>query len=560
MRRNERWFAGGRICALILPLFCIGMLASCGKGVPDEVSDLPVLAPFMSEEQKENLREEQELLAAAEPLTLEAVREAMREDVAGGLTEAKHVFLTGSASWTAGEENTTGFSPEALPEMVRYLMDHDYRIGYFTENIEYTTSSRKNILTVEMNYTAKSRGVSYEDCLPGGTCYEGAYSKEDLRDLLLDAVLAKKTHLVAVYETSEYQQVMKDVEEVENSDEYILYYLDSANGVATLFGDTMILEQDFVLNENASENIIEMDGRSDLAVIMEMIGRQDDWKDELVFHYPAQRDWHEIVQLAEIAAANDTREMAATMDVFQTREYTGGEGSITIMEFLFAEGLDDRASYQAALAEALRAAEEELGIAGSGEKEGGETVFFSSEADEAEEHTENGENTAENDGPDMLTSDEEVRRIFQEMDDAYSAEEAEELYRKITDYVTSSAGYDNDLADAIKAEADYTPEQYYNMSAYGALVSGRTVCSGYAAAVKALCDAAGLPCWVINGSAWDEKAGQMNGHSWNAVLIDGETYYIDPTYIDSGWEEECFLFRDESYDGRVRDEGWKLPW
>ena len=74
-------------------------------------------------------------------------------------------------------------------------------------------------------------------------------------------------------------------------------------------------------------------------------------------------------------------------------------------------------------------------------------------------------------------------------------------------------------------------------TAYGALVYGKAVCEGYAAAMTLAMRCFGIPCVRTNGVYYSEK-GQASGHSWNIVQIDGEWYHEDPTWNDTDDEAE----------------------
>lgn len=63
-------------------------------------------------------------------------------------------------------------------------------------------------------------------------------------------------------------------------------------------------------------------------------------------------------------------------------------------------------------------------------------------------------------------------------------------------------------------------------TAYGALVEGRAVCSGYSKAFKLLCNRLGLSCRTVNGQSMGV------GHMWNLVRIDGSWYHVDVTWDD----------------------------
>ncbi len=61
-------------------------------------------------------------------------------------------------------------------------------------------------------------------------------------------------------------------------------------------------------------------------------------------------------------------------------------------------------------------------------------------------------------------------------------------------------------------------------TAYGALIDGKAVCAGYARAFVLLCQAAGLDAIYV--------ADDSMNHGWNAVRVDGQTYFIDCTFDD----------------------------
>lgn len=102
--------------------------------------------------------------------------------------------------------------------------------------------------------------------------------------------------------------------------------------------------------------------------------------------------------------------------------------------------------------------------------------------------------------------------------------------------VTGSASYDYALA-SLSGTGRMAESMHFDRTAYGALVSKNTVCTGYSRALKAICDRLEIPCWVIIGT----KKGIE--HSWNAVKLDGQTFYIDCTAAAVGEQEfNPFLF------------------
>lgn len=76
-------------------------------------------------------------------------------------------------------------------------------------------------------------------------------------------------------------------------------------------------------------------------------------------------------------------------------------------------------------------------------------------------------------------------------------------------------------------------EQKYCYDAYGSLVNGYAVCSGYAKAFKMICDRENIPCVLVSGESVDNN-GKRDSHMWNLVKMDdGKWYCVDTTWGDS---------------------------
>lgn len=97
--------------------------------------------------------------------------------------------------------------------------------------------------------------------------------------------------------------------------------------------------------------------------------------------------------------------------------------------------------------------------------------------------------------------------------------------RKLHDKLIKSCSYDIEAAQSMDSELD-------SFSAYGALVSGKAVCQGYAQAMKLLLSSAGIKSIYITG--------QANGgsHAWNIVEIGGQWRYLDVTFDDPVFTDE----------------------
>lgn len=74
-------------------------------------------------------------------------------------------------------------------------------------------------------------------------------------------------------------------------------------------------------------------------------------------------------------------------------------------------------------------------------------------------------------------------------------------------------------------------------SIYDALINGKTVCSGYAAAFQVMMEKLGISCKIM--------AGNVNGtaHAWNAINVSGKWYYVDATFANTmGMRADYLLF------------------
>ncbi len=129
------------------------------------------------------------------------------------------------------------------------------------------------------------------------------------------------------------------------------------------------------------------------------------------------------------------------------------------------------------------------------------------------------------------------------------------LYEKIYDKILELAEYDASIAtmtDASRLSLDMRIQR----SAYGALVDGHTVCTGYARGFEALCKELDIPCWVVSGTRDGVR------HTWNLVKVDGTFLYVDCTAGDTGAEkEQSFLFTKEQMDanGYIMDDNFIIP-
>ena len=129
------------------------------------------------------------------------------------------------------------------------------------------------------------------------------------------------------------------------------------------------------------------------------------------------------------------------------------------------------------------------------------------------------------------------------------------LYLQAAKEVNERTVYDEETKASIFEERR-SELQWMQSSAYGALIMGDTVCTGYAIAFKAICDRMGLPCWVVSG----EYKGE--GHAWNIVNINGVNYYIDCTFADTSGNNKWLFMTEAEYKAEAykMSEGFIIPW
>ena len=77
----------------------------------------------------------------------------------------------------------------------------------------------------------------------------------------------------------------------------------------------------------------------------------------------------------------------------------------------------------------------------------------------------------------------------------------------------------------------------YANTALGALKYKKAQCSGYARALKALCDGAGVPCKYVHAN----KKAMNPSHQWNMVKMRGKWYIVDAQLNDDAGGYYAFL-------------------
>ncbi len=134
-----------------------------------------------------------------------------------------------------------------------------------------------------------------------------------------------------------------------------------------------------------------------------------------------------------------------------------------------------------------------------------------------------------------------------------SQRELDEVAEAVTDFMNEMARQKLDVVEKVLVAHNYLARNCsYAASwakngantAWGALIYGEAQCSGYARAMKALCDAMDVNCYYVHSD--------KNDHQWNMVEINGTWYVVDVQADASSYCYDFFLcgsnFHGQSYD------------
>ncbi len=113
----------------------------------------------------------------------------------------------------------------------------------------------------------------------------------------------------------------------------------------------------------------------------------------------------------------------------------------------------------------------------------------------------------------------------------------------VHDYILKNTQYDDMLA---KSEDD-TSSDRLKRTAYGCLVEGETVCSGYAYAFNLIMQKLGYECGAVFNHDRTQILGVGDPHVWSYCKLDGEYYYFDLTWDDVAPDSETYQYYEYNY-------------
>ncbi len=87
------------------------------------------------------------------------------------------------------------------------------------------------------------------------------------------------------------------------------------------------------------------------------------------------------------------------------------------------------------------------------------------------------------------------------------------------------------LYEYLILHTDYEKGSADSQNICSVLLNGKSVCQGYAKTLQYLCQQLRIPAMLITG----EVEGQ--GHAWDLLRLDGDWYYVDPTWGDASYRQ-----------------------
>lgn len=116
---------------------------------------------------------------------------------------------------------------------------------------------------------------------------------------------------------------------------------------------------------------------------------------------------------------------------------------------------------------------------------------------------------------------------------------------------TSSSEYEKVkyVYEYLIQNTEYDLESENNQNILSVCINGRSVCQGYAKTYQYLLNRLNIFCTLVKGRVIDRES-----HVWNLVQVDGEYYYVDPTWGDASYT----LSKDASDENTVQIEAPKI--
>jgi len=148
-----------------------------------------------------------------------------------------------------------------------------------------------------------------------------------------------------------------------------------------------------------------------------------------------------------------------------------------------------------------------------------------------------------------ITYKNDLRRLTSELTDSYISEF--DKARAIFIWITANVAYDYKFINKrkkikqpkYKAGKDYKAKQlaWEDNYLHKIITKEKAICDGYSRLFKRICGYAVISCSMVDGYTKSEPAqvgtmGTLN-HSWNAIKIDGNYYFIDATWAAGGCDK-----------------------
>lgn len=137
--------------------------------------------------------------------------------------------------------------------------------------------------------------------------------------------------------------------------------------------------------------------------------------------------------------------------------------------------------------------------------------------------------------------EDETRRIAFSGTYTMNADEIAAMQTAIEDYADACISGMEDTQDDYRKvkyvyeylvnHTEYNLEAKENQNICSVCVYGESVCQGYAKTMQYILNRMGIPATLVIGSV---DTGE--GHAWNLVSIDGDYYYVDPTWGDAYYQ------------------------